>query len=246
MSWDILYQSPPAVGITPNVGALTAAGALANAFISLFSTNFPATENPISQSGAWISGAVFSDGAASKTNVQTAGKAYGTMVSFDSTNFIDSCACLSGFGPDQEVTCTVAASGTLTGLEAEILLRASITSAHVFLYELDCVKDTNGIALVRWDMTLASPNNFTVLRAAVTNETNFNNGDQVYGSIVGTVITCKYKLSGGSFSTLFTYDTASDATKYSSGNPGIGFWNQTGSSTNQPNFAWGDFLAKTL
>lgn len=209
-------------------------------------TNFPATENPISQGGIWTPGSTFSAGAASKTNVQTAGKAYGTMVSFDGTNFTDSIACLSGFGANQEVTCTLAASGTVTGLEVEILLRADITSAHVFLYEFDCVKDLNGIALVRWDMTVASPNTFTVLRNAVNSEVSFNNGDQVYGSIVGTLITCKYKPSGGSFSTLFTYDTVSDATKYSSGNPGIGFWNKNGPGTLDPNFAWSDFLANTL
>lgn len=213
-----------------------------------FSTNFPATENPISQSGKWTNGSTFSQGAATKTNVQTAGKAYGTMVAFDGTNFDDSIACLSGFGPNHEVTCTISNSGGFSGfsLELEILLRSSITSAHVFQYEVDCVFGDLGIDLVRWDMTAATPNSNTNLRSRVHGEVAFNNGDQVYASIVGTLITVKYKPFGGSFSTLFAYDTAGDTTKYSNGNPGIGFWNQTGSATNQPLLAWADFLANTL
>src|SRR5262249_23427568 len=100
-----------------------------------YTTNFPSSENPISEGGRWINGGIFG-----KTDVQTApGKAYGTMVSFDGSQFIDSCACLSGFGPDHEVFCTISNSGAVNGLEVEILLRADITSDHIFLYELDCV-----------------------------------------------------------------------------------------------------------
>lgn len=210
-----------------------------------FSTNFPATENPISQSGRWTNGGVFAQGAATKTNVQTAGKAYGTMVAFDGTNFNDSLAHLSGFGPDHQVTCTVINLGGFSGfsLEIEILLRSSITSAHVFQYEVDCVFGDLGIDLVRWDMTAASPNAFTTLRTHVANETPFNNGDQVRAKIVGTLITVDYKPFGGSFANLFTYDTSGDTTKYSSGNPGMGFWNQTGLTADQPLFAWADFTA---
>jgi hypothetical protein len=211
-------------------------------------TNFPATENPISQGSIWTPGSTFSAGAATKTNIQTAGKAYSTMVSFDGTNFDDSLACLSGFGANHEVTCTIANSGGFSGfsLELEILLRSDITAAHVFQYEVDCVFGALGIDLVRWDMTIASPNSNTNLRARIPNETPFNNGDQVYASIVGTLITVKYRTPPAAFATLFTYDTVSDATKYSSGNPGIGAWNQTGSAANQSKFAWADFLANTL
>jgi hypothetical protein len=211
-----------------------------------FSTTFPATENPLSQSGAWTEGTIMSAGAGTKTACQSATGAFGTMVSFDGTNFTDSCACLSGFKNDQEVLCTLLNNAAPNGLETEILLRADITSAHIFLYELDCVLSGGGISLVRWDMTVASPNSFTVLRAHPPNEVNFQDGDQVYGSIVGTLVTCKYKAGAGSLTTLFTYDTASDTTKYSTGNPGIGFWNETGSSANQPKLKWKDFLANQL
>jgi len=213
-----------------------------------YSTSFPLTENPMSEGGIWTNGSTFSQGAATKGNVQTAGKAYGNMVSFDGTNYDDSLACLSGFGPNHEVTCTLVNLGGFAGysLEAEILLRSTITSSVVHQYEVDCVWGGQGIALVRWDMDSTSPNSFTQLRGLVTNETPFANGDQVYASIVGTLITVKYKSGAGAFSTVFTYDTASDPVKYSTGNPGIGFWNETGDASLRPNFAWGSFAANTL
>jgi hypothetical protein len=161
-------------------------------------------------------------------------------------NFIDSCACLSGFGPDHEVTCTIANSAAVSGLEVEILLRAAIAPNHISLYEIDCITSISGISLVRWDMTTANPNSFTVLRNFQVGEVPLADGDQVYGSIVGTLITVKYKRAGGAFSTLFTYNTAADSVKYSSGNPGISFWNETGSAANQSKFAWSNFTANTL
>lgn len=213
-----------------------------------FLTSFQGTENPISQGGIWTKGSTFSAGAATKTDPQINGKAYGTMVSSDGTNFNDSIAHLSGFGANHEVTCTLVNLGGFAGfsLEVEILLRSDITASHVFQYEVDCVFGGGGIDLVRWDMTLASPNAFTTLRNRVASEIPFNNGDQVYANVVGTLITVKYRTPPAAFSTLFTYDTAGDTIKYSSGNPGIGFWNQTGLTADQPLLAWADFLANTL
>jgi hypothetical protein len=211
-----------------------------------FTTTFPDTENPMSQSGAWTQGTIMSAGAGTKTAVQSATGAFGTMVSFDGTNFIDSCACISGFGANQSVLCTLGNTSAPNGLETEILLRADITSAHIFTYELDCVLSGGGISLVRWDMTVANPNTFVVLRAHPPNEVNFQDGDQVYGDIVGTLITCKYKAGAGSLTTLFTYDTSVDSTKYSTGNPGDGFWNETGVAGNQNKLKWKDFTANQL
>jgi hypothetical protein len=207
-----------------------------------YTTNFPLSENPISEGGRWINGGIFG-----KTDVQTApGKAYGTMVSFDGSQYVDSCACLSGFGPDHEVTCAIANGGAVGGLEVEILLRADIASDHIYLYEVDCVFSDGGIDLVRWDMTKARPNSYTTLRKHRKGEVPFSDGDQVYAKIVGTVISCKYKPAGGTFTDLFTYDTSRDWVRYRRGNPGVGFWNRTGNASNQSKFAWSDFTANTL
>lgn len=220
--------------------------------LDTYTTTFPLTENPISESSAWVNGSVFSQGAATKTDVQTgSGNAYGTMVSFDGTNFIDSIAHLAQWSSsNHEVTGTFANSGAVNGLEAELFLRLSITPTHVFGYELDCVYSGSHVVLVRWDMTAASPNAFSSPPLAdsagsgVT--TNFADGDQLYASVVGNIITAKYKAVGGSFQTLFTHDISGDSTSYSSGAPGIGFWNQTGSSANQPLLGWKDFTAVSL
>jgi hypothetical protein len=207
------------------------------------STTFPLTENPISEGGAWTGGDIF----IGRTDVQTGnGNVYGTMINFDGANYMDSCAHLQGFGANHSITATIYNNGATNGLEIELLLRADITSQHSFAYELDCYWTGHGIALVRLDQTTANRNAFAILRNYVPNETPFNNGDQVYGSIVGTVITCRYKRTGGSWSTIFTYDTAPNGTKHSTGNPGVGFWNETGSSANNGKFAFSDFLAQTL
>ena len=103
-------------------------------------------------------------------------------------------------------------------------------------------------------MTKANPNSYTVLRKSHTvlrkllgGEVPFSDGDQVYAKIVGTLVTCRYKRVGeGAFSDLFTYDTAHDPVRYSSGNPGIGFWNETGAASNQSKFAWSSFTANAF
>lgn len=215
-----------------------------------YRTNFPRSENPISEDGRWTSGGIFG-----KTDVQTvAGRAFGTMVSFDRSHYIDSCACLTGFGPDHGVTCTIANHGAMGGLEVEILLRADITPNHIFAYEVDCVYGERSIHLTRWDMTRANPESFTdlyrprtMVRKILGGELLFSDGDQVYAQIVGSVIACKYKRVGEeSFSNLFNYDTAQDPVRYTIGNPGIGFWNETGVAANQSKLAWSDFAANTL
>lgn len=214
-----------------------------------FFTNFPATENPISQAGAWTNASIMAAGAATKKNVQTNGaEAYGTMVSFDGTNFTDAGACLtSPFSANQEVTCTLLNNSAPFGLETEIFLHTDFTAAHIFTYEFDLVLSSKEVILTLWNMTVASPNAFTTLRAGVGGEIPMTDGDQYYASAVGTVLTFKFKPVGsGSFSTLFTYDTAGDAVKFSSGRPGVGFWNETGVAGNQPLLGWKDFLANGL
>lgn len=208
-----------------------------------YTTNFPLTENPISDGGRWTSGGVFG-----KTDVQTAaGRAFGTMVSFNGSQYIDSCACLRGFGADHEVFCTISNNDAANGLEVEILLRADLTPEHAFLYELDCVYSDRAIHLARWDMTKENPNSFAELGKFMGGHVPLSNGDQVHAKIVGTVITCQYKRADrAAFSRLFTYDTARDAVRHTSGNPGIGFWNETGSASNQSKLAWSNFTANTL
>src|SRR5208337_935597 len=70
-----------------------------------YTTNFPLTENPISEGGRWINGGTVG---LDWTNVRTTpGLAFGTELS-TSTNDDDSAAVLSGtWGPNQTVTAAV-------------------------------------------------------------------------------------------------------------------------------------------
>jgi hypothetical protein len=231
---------PGSFGVTGGTSTTTTCPATSQ---NSYTTSFPGTENPISENGRWTNGAMLR----TKTSVQTAnGNAFGTMSRFDGTNYNDSAACLSGFGPNHEVTATLFNNNAAYGLEAEILLRADITADHIYCYEVDCVYQFHSIYLVRWDMTTGDPNSFGYLRWGSQDEVPLNDGDQFYASIVGTLITCKYKRLGGSWVTMFTYDTAGDSVRYSTGNPGIGFWNETGDSANSNKFGFSDFTANTL
>lgn len=200
-----------------------------------FSTSFPLTENPISQGGAWISGGINPP----RTDARTDGvHAFGTMSSFDGTNFPDSIAILSQIFPgNQWVQGTVWNTGAVDNTEIELVLRGNLTSSTNTGYEIDIVHGGPIINLVSWN---GPDNDFTII-ATQTSGITVNDGNIFYAQIVGTVITIK--LNG---TTVLTHDTSGDAFKIASGSPGIGFWNQTGSSTNSPLFGWKSFSAGSL
>lgn len=209
-----------------------------------FATNFGATENPISQGGIWTNGSLFVDGAASKTDMQTGSTgAYTTMASFDGTNYIDSVACLSGFTADHEVIGTIYnAAGGATGLEVELHLRCRITSSFIYTYEIDCIAAFNGlIQLVQWTYDFTTPNKFDILVNPVN--VGMLTGDRVRARIKGTLITVDYSSQGGAFSNLFTHDISGDVNPLLVGNPGMGGWQQSGTSGTCQNMAFSSYSA---
>ena len=70
-------------------------------------------------------------------------------------------------------------------------------------------------------------NVFTTL-AAESGSTTIQAGDIVNLQVEGTVLTLKVTRGGSDAFTPFSYDTAGDATKYSTGNPGMVFQNTDG------------------
>lgn len=206
-----------------------------------YSTTFATNQNPLSEGGVWATTTC-----QSKTPVQVVGgKAYGTMFTFDNTNYNDSCACINSWtANDQRVTATLSNTGIVAGLEAELLLRCTFDSSHALCYELDIVYATGIVYLVRWNfVTGGPPDDYTHITDSTAGNPNvsFADGAVYVFQIVGTVITAK--CNGA---TIISYDTAGDSVKYSTGKPGIGFWNETGSSANTPKLAWADFLAESL
>jgi len=207
-------------------------GALAGT--SVYNTSFPLTENPISESGAWIAGTI----SPPRTNVQSDGvHAFATMVSFDGTNFNDSVAILNGTWPaNQWVQGTVYNQSALSGQECELVLHGTLTALTNTGLEIDCVLVTGHIDLVAW---LGPPNSFSTLASATG--ITFNDGDVIYAQIVGTVVTIK---KNGA--TVLTHDTAGDSLPFSSGAPGQGHWNQTGSAANCTKLGWKNWQAGAL
>jgi len=176
-----------------------------------YTTNFPNTENPISEGGKWIDGkAVGIDwGDISTTPGQTHDHS-GTA------RFADATALLTGtWGPDQTAQATVYAGSVSGAPEVELRLRSSLSPHQCTGYEISnsVQGGSNGsyLIIVRWNGPLA---NFTYLANLSGAQYAVTTGDVVKATIVGNVIT-SYK--NGVQMAQVTDNT------YSTGNPGMGF-----------------------
>lgn len=199
-----------------------------------YTTPFPASENPISESGNWINGGVAGlDWHNCRT---TSGFVFGTEPA--TTNYDDSTCLVTGvWGADQQAEGTVhiASADSTQSEEVEIRLRSSISAHHNVGYEINCsVKSGNPyMQIVKWNGALG---NFTLLDARTV---GCANGDILKATISGTnpaTITA-YKNGSAIFS---VHDSASP---YTSGQPGMGFYIQNGSSTTNANFGFSKFTA---
>jgi len=191
-----------------------------------YSTTFPATENPISQSGKWLNGAT--NGVA-WTNVQTTpGLAFGTQSgnAAGDARYADSTAVLTGsWGSNQEASGIIYVANAPTSSsvyqEVEIRLRTTITTNSITGYEINCSVSANSnnsyLQIVRWNGPLAS---WTQLNGS---SVHCVNGDTLRATIKGSTI--NVYLNG----TLV--ESATDST-YTSGSPGIGFFLQGTTGTN--------------
>jgi hypothetical protein len=203
-----------------------------------YSTQFPATENPISQGGMWINGG--STGNAWTNVATTPGAAFGTMPgnASNAAVFADSTAILTGsWGADQSVQATVFASSVPNSssifAEVEIRLRTSISSGFITGYEVNCSVSPNAsnnyMQIVKWNGALAD---FTQLDGA---NAHCVNGDVMKATMVGNTITV---FKNGTQMLSFT-DSASP---FTAGSPGMGFFLQGTTGVNQ-NYGFTAFSA---
>ena len=212
--------------VSPN-DALTVTATTGN----FYTTNFPLTENPISESGKWING-----GVAGWLNVRTTpGHVFGSGMSSgcpdNSASCNDPTAVLSGtWGANQTVQGTVYVNpslGTSCCHEVELRLRTTITANRITGYEINCSVSANGyLQLVRWDGALG---NWRQLNEA---STSCVNGDVLSATANGSTITV-YKNGVQQF-------VQTDAT-YSGGSPGVGFFDNI--DANLSNFGFSSFTA---
>jgi hypothetical protein len=184
-----------------------------------YTTNFPLTENPISEGGKWANGqTVGLDWA----NVRTrSGFAFGTESGTARTapqKYDDSTALVTGiWGPSQTAQATVRTvnQNDKTYEEVELRLRSTLSAHRATGYEIlfRCTKTAKAYCqIVRWNGPLGS---FTYLNTAEGSQYGVGNGDVAKATIVGNLITAY--ING------LQVLQATDNT-YTNGNPGIGFY----------------------
>lgn len=195
-----------------------------------YTTSFPATENPISQSGMWTNGgAVGLDWHDVRT---TPGLAFGTEPG-DVGDFDDAVANLAGtWGSNQTVTATVHVSADgATFEEVELLLRWSISAHNARGYECNYSVKTGGNAycqIVRWN---GSAGSFTQLTG---DSTGVVNGDTIKATVVGNTISTYIN---NVLRASWTDNT------WSNGTPGVGMYIHGGVVANNANFGLTTFTA---
>jgi hypothetical protein len=200
----------------------------ASANAQTYITTFPLTENPISEGGRWVNGAII--GLDWKNVATRPGLAMGTQV--NSRSYDDSTALLTGsWGPDQTVYATVYCTNPADGLseEVEIRLRSTISAHSNTGYEINfnCATTGGGYSqVVRWNGALGD---FTVLNRGP----GVRSGDVVMANMVGNTITVQ--ING-----LQVMQVRDDA--FTAGNPGMGFF-QRGAAANNAAFGFSSYTA---
>jgi hypothetical protein len=226
------------VGVLAGGGLAAQAVPAVAAAVDPYTTNFPLTENPISEGGVWLNGKAtgldFSD---VRT---TAGRAFGTQTGTGAT-YADSTAILNGtFGSDQEASGTVFNNDTVGDWheEVELRLRSTMTPNSSAGYEIEFQARADAGAycdIVRWN---GAYGNYTPLVHASGSQCSLKTGDVIRATVIGNVITA-YKNGAVAMQT-------TDG-MFTSGNPGMGFFLHNFSQSGNPaNSGLTSFSAKTI
>ncbi|HXP87615.1 MAG TPA: hypothetical protein VN841_22980 [Bryobacteraceae bacterium] len=182
-----------------------------------YTTNFPNTENPVSELDHWKNGAA--DGI-DWTNCRTSpGLVFGTESGRNSNQYDDSTCLLTGtWGPLQTVQATVFSrnQSRIYFQEVELRVHSTMTAHSCTGYEvLFRAYHPGGYAtIVRWDGALGK---FTYLNQKPNGKySGIQTGDVVKATIDGNGLIIGYV---NDVEVIRAIDTT-----YPGGNPGIGFW----------------------
>jgi chitodextrinase len=203
-----------------------------NGSLNTYSTNFPHTENPISEGGNWINGkAVGLDW----LNVQTTpGHAFGGGTS-TATPYNDPTAVLTGsWSSNQKAQAVVHTVNQNRSIyeEVELRLRTTISAHSITGYEFNFRATSDGsqyVQIVRWNGPFG---NFTFLDSKTG--PGLHDGDVVTATAVGSTLT--------SYINGVQIVQVTDST-YASGSPGMGFYNQGGTLANNSDFGFTSYTA---
>jgi hypothetical protein len=208
-----------------------------------YQSNFPATEDPVSENNNWVNGAITG---LDWGNIQTKpGLAFGTNVS-GGPPYNDSTAVVSGtWAADQSACGVVSLSNSLSRnaafYEYEIHLRMTVSSHSIKGYEFNYSTHNDGnqyAQIVRWNGPL---NSFTYLGGTSGVPAPISNGDTFCASAIGN--TLKFWLIHAGNTTQL--GSATDSTD-PSGAPGMGFYNQGGILSDNGNFGFTSFQASEI
>lgn len=204
-----------------------------------YETDFPRTENPISEGGKWLSG--HADGL-DWTDVRTTpGFAFGTEFGGHRPapqKYDDSTAILKGtWGPNQTVQATVRSMNPNQDgkvfEEVELRLRSSISPHNCTGYEVmfRCSKTPQAYCnIARWEGPVGK---FTMLKETYGSEYGVKDGDVVKATMIGKVL--KVYVNGVQMIQL------SDDI-FPNGNPGVGYYLE-GATGVVGDFGFSSFMA---
>lgn len=201
-------------------GTLPAASASSDSHRA-YTTNFPLTENPISEGGKWINGR--KDGLDWADVRTTPGLAFGTEVGGsrpEPQKYDDSTALLAGaWQPDQAVQATIHRTNK-EGIdnnyqEVELRLRSAVSPHNATGYEVmfRCSKSANAyMNIARWDGILGA---WMFLKKTEGAQYGVADGDVVKASMIGNLITVY--INGVRVAQATDY-------LFTHGSPGMGFY----------------------
>lgn len=206
-----------------------------DAALSPYTTTFPATENPISENGKWKNGK--KDGLDWGDVQTTPGLVFGTVVS-GGPPYDDSTAILVGSWSDnQSAQATVHTVSQTSSVfeEVELRLRTKIEANSITGYEFNfrAIADGNQYCqIVKWNGAL---NDFAYVPNASATGPGLHDGDVVKATAIGTHLTAY--ING-------VECTSGDDSTFPSGNPGVGFYNQNGTSAQNSDYGFSNFQAQ--
>ena len=199
-----------------------------------YETKFALSENPISENNVWINGHAIGR---EWSDVQSRP---GLVFSTESGKgeYRDATAILAGaWSPNQSVQAAVHSANQNSKIyeEVEIRLRSFVSPRKVTGYEVNfrCTSDgTQYVQIVRWNGPLGK---FSYIARATG--PGLRDGDVVKATILGNTISAY--ING----TLVLQGTDS---AFSSGNPGLGFYNEGGTPANNSEFGFTSFRAEEI
>ena len=212
-------SDPAGAGGSSTTSSTSGAGGSAG---RTYHTNFPLTENPISENGMWLNGGT--NGVDWHDISTTPGLAIGHQ---SMTSYTDGTAILTGaWGPTQTVTATVHSQNPKDTCyqEVEMRLRSAVSAHSCTGYEISfkaSQTDAAYLIIVRWNGALGD---FTYLANVSGAQYGVKEGDVVKATIVGNLITA-YKNG------MMMGSAMDPANTFTTGNPGMGFNLETGDSS---------------